>query len=555
MAEKLEIVVSAKDQASPAIKAVGATVKAEMQQIAGATGKATAATSQMATASVTGFAHMQAAVSKYRTQIAAAGAAVTGASIVMGIGLKSAVDAALEAAHSQQRLSAAITATGQSISSAKLMELAQHLSQVTRFSHEETEAMMANLVAMGFNEQQVTALTPIIQNLAAVMDKDLITTARLVGVSIQKNVPTMSRFGVVIDAAAWSAASFGEKLAILNSHSKDAAETMGKGADAVAIMHHQMDEAKEAIGTALLPALQAITPLVKDLAVAVKWLAEKPLGRYFIEAAAGATVLMKVIGPIATAVGGFAMYKGMGKIAAAIGGAKVLSTAPEVATAAAPAIAAEGATAAAPVAVAEEIAGGAVVGGLASKAVGAATKAAPALARVGRGALGVAGRAALPVAIALEAAHQIGAYQEQMDNAERILSDTRYTPRQQAFMEKWRREHGQEIERAKIAEEVAKAAAGAEPDFATSAALSAAAAAELAKEPDFGKRLARYRKQGLGGIATSINNRTRNVDVSARDTAQGEELLIRVQTSKPESDDTDQAVANYLDDMQYAEVE
>jgi hypothetical protein len=229
--EALTIVVAAKDQASAALKRIGDTVKNEMAGVAASANKAGAALNTAGGHGVGAFGKMRASAAGFRTELGMGSIALAGfGGAVVALGVKS-VGAFAESEQAEARLNAAIRATGQAISSVKLITLAEDLQKVTPFSHEATEGMQSLLIAMGFTEDQVVALTPRVQNLSVLFGKDLDSTARMVGKSILTQTGTgLKRFGIVLDESIMKSGNFDAILQQLDAHSKGAGEAMGKTA-------------------------------------------------------------------------------------------------------------------------------------------------------------------------------------------------------------------------------------------------------------------------------------------------------------------------------------
>jgi len=585
MAEKLEVTVSARDQASPAIKAVGATVKAEVQQIAGATGKATAAASQMATGTVGGFAKMKQGLIGVRAEAVATNLAFAGIAVAGLAAAKSFVNAAAESEKAATKLAVAIRSAGQGVRQSQLEDLAKNLQRITPYSDEAIEGMMAFLASAKLNEDQIKRLSPALLDLSEFMGKDLEGASKVLAYALETgSTKGFARLKISVDEAKYALDPVGAIIDAIAAKCGGLAVAAGKdAAGQLAIFNNQVDELKESLGRGLLPALRAVIDVATPVAAGLAKIADSSIGRWAIEAAVpifGVALAVKglsaaaglLTGAAATVIGAYRAIAGAATATAATvatanatiaAGATAAAAAEGAAVAAVPAIAAAGGGAAAAAAApAVAAAGGAAAGAAGRTGIGAALGGA---ARLGRGALGIAGRVALPAWIAYEGAKlNIAEYQSQLDEIEKMLSSTEYTPEQKAFMKRWAEQRKQQISQQKIAEEGQQKLAAfgkehgvtAEPDFATSAALSEAAAAELAQEPDFGKRLARYRKQGLGGIAADVRNRRPDlVEVSATGGDRAREININVKIPDDETDQTDQAVANYLDDMQYAEVE
>jgi len=380
MAEKLEIVIAAKDQASAILKGVATNLRGELKSIE-------SATAHMATATQGGFAGMISGAKKYESQIrtvsvglAAVGAAATA---VAAIGIR----AAMEQAEATDKLAAAIFASGKAIDSSKLIKLAEDRQKITRYSDEATESMQGFLVMMGFQEDQVLKLTPAVQDLARATGQDLNSAAKRLGTSILTGTNTMRRMGIILDDTTLKSGDLDAILRDLATHVGGMAEKLGKtGTDQMLIFQNQVGELEEAIGTALLPAIRAITPAAVAVATAMTALANNPIGQALVAVGVAAGLAVGGLGAIGLALP--AVIRGWEMLTGAQLANAAAARAAAVANAGALAAAGGGAAAALPAAAAGAGAAGIARGAAAGFGAGA----------ILRG----AARFALPAAIAYE---------------------------------------------------------------------------------------------------------------------------------------------------------
>jgi len=387
MAEKLEIVVQARDQASAVLQGVAGKAKASLAAVGAAGNQAKAGLTSMGTAAdgagkkvgalggqakhaasdtVGAFNQMKFSASSYRAELGLGSIAMVG---MGGIAIATAskfVKAAMEEAEAEDKLNAAIFATGKDISSEKLISLAVARQKVTRYSHEATQAMQAMLINMGFEEDQVVKLTPVVQDLSRAFGKDLNTSARMLGVTILKGVNTMSRMGIVIDKTTLQSGDLDAILRVVSSRVGGMAERMaGSPVDAMEIFKNEMGEIEEELGKGLLPALKGLIRIATPLAGSLASIAGSPIGQWAFTATAGIialTTAMTAAGAIAPmfargvmlATGG---QLGAGLLARATGGAAA-ATVGQVGNLSAAAIAA-------PAAAAPGLATGLGIGGVA----------------------------------------------------------------------------------------------------------------------------------------------------------------------------------------------
>ena len=408
--ERLQIEISAADNASPVLRQVAASAKQEMKAVGDATG-------QVATASQGAFGRASSYVDQHARTIQTAGIGMVGyGAVVMGVSAKC-IAAFNEQADAEARLNAAIIATGQAIDSAKLVKLAGDLQKVTTFGDETTLSMMGTLAAMGFSEQQIIDLTPRVQNLSVAFGKDLTSTAQAVGRAIKtESAGALTRFGIVIDDSILKTGDFDAIMQALDSHSRGAAEAMGKTATGGAtILKNQIGELQESIGAALVPGLQAIVTVAMPVVGVMKAMAESPVGKALIIVGTAGGIAAGGLGAIGLAAP--PILRGLAAIEGALVKVGITS---RVTAATVSASAAE-------MAAATTAAGAAAAGGAA--------------ARLGlRGVLGaagrVAGRYALPAYLAYEGvSYGLRRWQSKADEeAAAIESGATETPEEKALL-------------------------------------------------------------------------------------------------------------------------
>jgi len=159
MAEKLQIVIDAKDQASPVLKGVAGTAK-------------------------TSFAGMAGPIKAHAGEIRAAGMATTAFGVATLAVAKGNIDAYRKQEVAGAKLTAAIKGTAQSIDQSRLEDLAKELQKVTTFGDEATIEMMALLTTFNLTQDQIEQLAPRIQNISAIMGTDMQSAAIAVGKAI-----------------------------------------------------------------------------------------------------------------------------------------------------------------------------------------------------------------------------------------------------------------------------------------------------------------------------------------------------------------------------------
>jgi len=198
--------------------------------------------------------------------------AATGGLVVAG--LVKVAQAAGEDEDAYRRLEDAARASGRAMDVPALAALADQRQLVTRYTDEETQAMQALLMTYRFNQAQIEALTPRIQNLAATYHKDLNPTAIAVGKAFDGNATALKRFGIILPKNTDLSRDFGQSLLLLDRYGGNMAETMGSTVPGqLVILRNQMDETKEALGKALTPEIVKWTEkLIAASAATREWI-------------------------------------------------------------------------------------------------------------------------------------------------------------------------------------------------------------------------------------------------------------------------------------------
>ncbi len=446
MSEQLTIQIKGQDLASPALRQVGATAKAELGNVgaaAKASGQAVTTSASQAGAGLTkvkgaatdaaagmdklgsaadksgsqtqgAFARMTTAAQQHEAALrnVSLGMIAVGGSITAMAALG--VKAQAEQEASSTKLAAAIKGSGQAIDQAKLERLAGELQKTTQFSDDATLEMMAMLASFQLTGSEIEQLAPRIQNIAALMGTDLHSAAIAVGKAIQTGSwAALRRYGIVVDEAVAKSGDFAAIMKEIDKNTGPAAEMLGNTATgAAARLTNQFGELQESIGKALIPSLitlaKAATPIVEGLAK----IADSPVGRTLVTVTAAGGGLLTVLGGIGLALP--PVVKGWGYLTAAYGratgAARLAGTAQTSAGTAAAGAGVEALAAAKAwdaLALAQTRAGGA---NLVGAGVQIAEAAAPGMVRTASGLLVPAGSAAASAGktAAVEAAETIG---------------------------------------------------------------------------------------------------------------------------------------------------
>jgi len=86
----------------------------------------------------------------------------------------------------------------------RLIAQAKELQEITLFGDEETIAAQSMLAAMGLEEEAISRLIPLIQDMAALKGMDLVQAADLVAKSVGSSTNALSRYGITITGAVGS---------------------------------------------------------------------------------------------------------------------------------------------------------------------------------------------------------------------------------------------------------------------------------------------------------------------------------------------------------------
>ena len=609
MAEKLEIVVAAKDQASAVLQGVAGKLKGEIKAIEGASRGLATTSSRMAGTTVAGFGQMQGSAKGLTGQIniarvAFAGMAVGAAGAMVGL-----ISKAAEAEAAATKLRVAIAATGQGVEQSKLEDLAKQLQKVTVYDDEAIMGMMSFLAAAKLNQVQIEKLTPALLDMASFLGIDLAAAGKAAGLAIEKgSTAPLRRLKLVVDEAKFALDPIGAILDAVGGKAKGMAEAAGKdAAGQLQIFKHAVDELEESLGTILLPTLKMVTPLMVKLADAATALSKVPGLSQAVSGTVMAIGAIGMLGMVGPPLGkGFGMLrkvpgigKAIGGIASRFGGAAAGTIAGGAVMGAA-AVAAPAAIAAAPAAtgIGTIITETAIASAAATTAANVGTRigVATGLRAVAGVIAGVAGPAGLAAVGALAARGGIADTQFIADETEKALATSgalvtpggqidpsKVDPRYKAFMSKWRigrvgagkldvsaltpEEYAQArldpAANIRLGEAEAKAfqpmafpetedqrkrreAAFPQP-YTGQDILAAAGMESLGKGAYRITPRVPLSARGGAGASPIVSNTAPNVDVSGK----GNEILIRVQMPEQFSGHPDDATTAYLEDLNY----
>jgi len=140
-----------------------------------------------------------------------------------------------------------------------LRELNSELAKKTRFDDDATASGQAVLAQFGLTGQQVTQLTPLLQDYAAKTGKDLPTAADSLGKAILGQGRALKEVGIDFQDTGSAAGNFDQLVAGLTEKVGGYAEVAGgTAAGQSEILSNQFGELQEAAGERLMPALTGL---------------------------------------------------------------------------------------------------------------------------------------------------------------------------------------------------------------------------------------------------------------------------------------------------------
>lgn len=207
-----------------------------------------------------------------------------------------------------ENVKAAGGAAGQSMDQLQAqMESQIAVGQKLGFSDDQIRDSMVKLLGSTNNTAEAQKRLAIAQDVARATGMDLSSVSRLLGKITDESVTAFQRYGITLDKDAGSTAAFAELQKRFGGQAQAYAKTTAGQFEIAAI---QMDELKESLGYALLPAfllfaktaipaLDAITVVMDKLSAAV---AEQMTGAFEL-AAKAAGALADALDPITSAFG------------------------------------------------------------------------------------------------------------------------------------------------------------------------------------------------------------------------------------------------------------
>lgn len=283
---QLEVVITAKDQASATLDKVGTTLKNNQQTLL-----AVGAAAGIAFAGIAAFA-------------------------------KGAFDAAEESAKAQAQLNAVLKSTGNAAGTSieALNAQAAALQKTTTYSDEAVNSVQSLLLTFtGIKEEVLNETTPVILDMATALGSDTKSAAIQVGKALNdpiRGISALSKVGVsftedqkaVIQSLVDTGKTAEAQKLILEELNKEfggsAAAAAGTFSGQMEILKNQLGETQETIGRALLPIVielaKAITPILLGVAA---WIEQNPeLTKWIIIVAGAITGMIAVVSALAVAM-------------------------------------------------------------------------------------------------------------------------------------------------------------------------------------------------------------------------------------------------------------
>lgn len=193
--------------------------------------------------------------------------AAVGVTAAFALGVQ-AVDAARKAELSQAMLANQVRAVGGDWGKQKdrIDEAIGSLSQLSAFSKGELRGALGSLIGATKNVDQSLNLMGLAADLARNKKMDLATAAKLVGRVAQGNTSALARYGISLSKTATAS----EALSELQKRVAGSAATYGKSSQGMADrLANSVNGLKVALGTALLPSIDAVTRKLLKLTEAV----------------------------------------------------------------------------------------------------------------------------------------------------------------------------------------------------------------------------------------------------------------------------------------------
>lgn len=166
------------------------------------------------------------------------------------------------------KLNTALKQTGQFTAENQqaLIDYSNHLQQVTIYGDDQTQTVMAQMLAMGLNIEQTKQATLQAANLATVMETDLKTAARAMADLFQGNAGMINRYIKGLDETIIKSGNLNLILKMLNERIGEQAEAFAQtSVGEMAKFNNAISELKENTGQLIVKSLSPFMDLLKDL--------------------------------------------------------------------------------------------------------------------------------------------------------------------------------------------------------------------------------------------------------------------------------------------------
>jgi hypothetical protein len=194
-------------------------------------------------------------------------AKLAGGALVASFG-KASVDAFKESEKAQSSLQAAF-AKSPALVGANLKaieDLNSALAKKTKFDDDATASGQAVLAGFNLTADQISQLTPLLQDYATRTGKDLPTAASDLGKAVLGQGKALKKIGIDFKDTGTEAGNFGSLVDLLSSKVGGFAEKEGKtAAGQAAIMSNQFGELQEKVGSVLVPVLSKLAGVLADV--------------------------------------------------------------------------------------------------------------------------------------------------------------------------------------------------------------------------------------------------------------------------------------------------
>jgi len=149
----------------------------------------------------------------------------------------------------------------------RLIAQAKELQTKTLFGDEETIAAQSMLATMGLEEDAITRLIPLVQDMAVAKGMGLVQAADLVAKSVGSSTNALSRYGIVIEGAVGSSGRLDSAVGALTTMFQGQAEAAAQvGAGSLIQLKNIWGDISEDFGRIIIPALNQVAAKLKEVA-------------------------------------------------------------------------------------------------------------------------------------------------------------------------------------------------------------------------------------------------------------------------------------------------